>query len=132
MPHGINHITIAVSNIQQSLDFYSDVLGFTGHVMWDSGAYLSQKDIWLCLSLDKPSPSNDYSHIALSVQPNDFHLLTQKIIVSGVKSWKQNKSEGSSFYFSDPDGHKLEIHVGGLSQRLASLKHTPYSGLKWL
>tara|TARA_B100002049_G_scaffold230580_1_gene207553 strand:+ start:533 stop:931 length:399 start_codon:yes stop_codon:yes gene_type:complete len=132
MLNGLNHITIAVSDIEKSLTFYTEVLGFTGHVAWDFGAYLSINGVWLCLSLDTPAPSTDYSHIAWSIEKSDFPLLYEKVISSGAKQWKTNKSEGDSLYFLDPDGHKLEIHVGGLAQRLASLKNKPYKGLRWL
>ena len=43
-----------------------------------------------------------------------------------------NHSEGRSLYVLDPDGHKLEIHVGTLADRLESLKRKPYAGLVWL
>lgn len=129
---GINHITVAVSDVQRSLDFYIDVLGFAGHVVWDKGAYLSIADVWLCLSLDTPVPAKDYSHIAWSVAESDFAVLCEKIKQFGAEQWKINKSEGDSLYFLDPDGYKLEIHVGDLNQRLESLKRAPYSGLRWL
>jgi predicted lactoylglutathione lyase len=58
--------------------------------------------------------------------------MAEKIKESGAPQWKENKSEGDSFYFLDPDGHKLEIHVGDLKQRLESLKSKPYEGLQWL
>ena len=111
MINGLNHITIAVSDIQRSLDFYTKLLGFNGHVVWDSGAYLSSNGIWLCLSLNNPSPSKDYSHLAWSVSNSDFDSLSQQIVSSGAELWKSNKSEGNSLYFLDPDGYKLEIHV---------------------
>lgn len=31
---------------------------------------------------------------------------------------EENLSEGDSLYFLDPDGHKLELHVGSLQSRL--------------
>ena len=37
----LNHITLSVSDLEKSLQFYRDVLGFTAHVMWDKGAYFS-------------------------------------------------------------------------------------------
>lgn len=45
--------------------------------------------------------------------------------------WKDNKSEGQSFYFLDPDGHKLELHVGDLASRLAQCREKPYSGMRF-
>ncbi len=41
MLKGLNHITLAVRDVDVSLAFYVDLLGFTGHVKWDRGAYLS-------------------------------------------------------------------------------------------
>ena len=69
---GLNHLTIAVSNIENSLHFYIDLLGFHGHVKWETGAYLSLGDLWFCLSLDKPAIGMDYSHIAFGVVPKSF------------------------------------------------------------
>ncbi|GHL45122.1 hypothetical protein ECZU28_51170 [Escherichia coli] len=28
---------------------------------------------------------------------------------AGAEVWKDNRSEGASYYFLDPDGHKLEL-----------------------
>jgi catechol 2,3-dioxygenase-like lactoylglutathione lyase family enzyme len=129
---GLNHITLAVSDIERSLHFYIQLLGFSGHVKWDNGAYLSAGSLWLCLSRDKPSLAADYSHIAFDISESNFDDLSAALKSKQVPEWKINKSEGRSLYILDPDGHKLEIHVGGLASRLAALKNTPYAGLEWL
>lgn len=129
---GLNHITIAVSDLERSLDFYINALGFKGHVKWKKGAYLSLGDLWFCLSVDKPDEKSDYSHIAFSISQQDFTDFSQKLIQLDIAQWKKNKSEGDSLYVLDPDGHKLEIHSGDLYSRLESIKHQPYEGLEWL
>jgi hypothetical protein len=40
--------------------------------------------------------------------------------------WQENRSEGASLYFLDPDGHKLEIHAGDWQTRLAAMKQDPW------
>lgn len=129
---GLNHITIAVSDLERSLDFYINALGFKGHVKWKKGAYLSLGDLWFCLSVDKPDEKSDYSHIAFSISEQDFTDFSHKLIQFDTAQWKENKSEGDSLYLLDPDGHKLEIHNGDLYSRLESIKHQPYEGLEWL
>lgn len=132
MIRGLNHITVAVNDLDRSLDFYVNLLGLVAHVRWDNGAYLSLGDVWFCLSVDDVTPSQDYCHIALDVAEDNFNIVAQKLRAANVREWKQNKSEGLSLYLLDPDGHKLEIHSGSLQSRLESLKLNPYSGLVWL
>jgi catechol 2,3-dioxygenase-like lactoylglutathione lyase family enzyme len=129
---GLNHITIAVSDLERSLNFYTHLLGMTPHVRWNRGAYLSLSDVWFCLSLGEAKPSKDYCHIAFNVAEKNFNAVAENFRAANIVEWKQNKSEGYSLYFLDPDGHKLEIHSGNLQSRLESLKSNPYQDLVWL
>lgn len=131
MLNGLNHITIAVSNLSRSFDFYTKILGMTPHVRWENGAYLSLGGAWFCLSCDHPIPSQDYSHIALDIAAENFVAFANKLRTENIVEWKQNKSEGESLYFLDPDGHKLEVHSGSLQSRLDSLLECPYKELTW-
>jgi catechol 2,3-dioxygenase-like lactoylglutathione lyase family enzyme len=122
MLQGINHITIAVSDLARSIHFYQKQLGMTLNVKWPSGAYLSVGGQWICLSLDEVCPSKDYSHIAFDIAKEDFQCFCDRLMTKNIELWKQNKSEGNSLYLLDPDGHKLEIHVGDLASRLLAMK----------
>ncbi|MBC3208322.1 fosfomycin resistance glutathione transferase [Pseudomonas sp. SWRI111] len=131
---GLNHLTLAVRDLNRSLRFYRDVLQLRVEATWDSGAYLSLPGLWLCLSLDplrKTEPSADYTHYAFSVSAADFPVFVQHLRTVDVEAWRDNRSEGASFYFLDPDGHKLEVHVGDLASRLAACRQKPYAGMRF-
>ncbi len=125
---GLNHLTVAVSDLDRFFEFYVDVLGFKPEGRWDRGAYLSAGDLWLCLSLEPTSPANDYTHYAFSIDKDKFDDGVARLKSAGATSWKTNTSEGSSYYFLDPDGHKLELHSGNLTTRMESVRLNPYSG----
>ncbi|MBX2879622.1 MAG: VOC family protein, partial [Granulosicoccus sp.] len=93
MISSLNHITLAVSDINRSVKFYKDILGFEGHVVWDQGAYFSVGSLWLCLSVDPPCEKTDYTHIAFTVDPADFKSCCQSLLKNGVEQWKDNSSE---------------------------------------
>jgi catechol 2,3-dioxygenase-like lactoylglutathione lyase family enzyme len=125
---GINHITLAVKNIDLSFNFYKDVLALRPLCRWDNGAYFLAGDFWFCLNVDSKRQINPcYTHYAFSVEKKDFSRLTQKIIASGATLFKENASPGDSLYFLDPDGHKLEIHVADWQSRIKAKKEN--SGL---
>lgn len=120
---GINHITIATNDVGKSFDFYANTLGFKPLCKWDKGAYFLVGNAWFCINYDEnATPIQDYTHIAFDVNQNDFEKIKNRIITSGARVFKDNTSEGDSLYFCDPDGHKLEIHVGTWQTRIATKK----------
>ena len=126
---GVNHITLAVRDVDRSYHFYVETLGSRPLARWSKGAYLLVGDLWLCLTLDertRSSPLPEYSHIAFNVPAALFEDAAERIRALGARIWKDNESEGSSLYFLDPDGHKLEIHIGDWQTRLAAMKEDPW------
>lgn len=126
---GLNHITIAVKDLETSFQFYKEALGFKPLMKHTKGAYFLAGDLWFCLDLDsttRESPLPEYTHFAFSISKDNFEKLRTQIKKSGAKIWKENISEGDSIYFLDPDGHKLEVHVGDWKTRIESIKRKPW------
>ena len=131
---GLNHLTLAVTDLNRSVAFYQDLLQLRVEAIWGTGAYLSLPGLWLCLSLDplrKSEPAADYTHYAFGISASNFPLFVERLRSADVREWRDNRSEGASFYFLDPDGHKLEAHVGDLASRLAACRQRPYAGMKF-
>ncbi|MEB3701408.1 VOC family protein [Candidatus Bealeia paramacronuclearis] len=133
----INHINLAVCDLETSFSFYKDVLGLKPLVKWHEGAYFLAGCDWICLFEDHERKGvgtlSCYTHVAFSVSLDDFEILSKCIQDSGAPIWKNNQSEGASLYFCDPNGHKLEIHVGDWQSRLASKKASPgtWKNVEW-
>ncbi len=129
---GVNHITLAVRDIEASFTFYTQVLGLRPVARWPKGAYLLARDMWIALILDQNvgrRTFQDYTHIAFTVPPHNFESLCDRILDTGVEIWQENRSEGASLYFLDPNGHKLEIHVSDLEERLKHAQKEPWDDL---
>lgn len=126
---GVNHITLVVADLPRSVRFYCDILDCELRAHWARGAYLEAGTLWLCLELGQPDRRRDDTHLAFSCAPEQFAALAQRIAASAPQ-WKENRSEGASLYFLDPDGHKLELHLGDLASRLAQYQSTPPEGFR--
>lgn len=128
---GLNHLTLAVTDLARSIAFYRDVLGCELRAQWAEGAYLEAGPLWLCLSLDALAASvvrADYTHYAFDVPEEGFEHLSTRVRQHAAL-WKDNESEGRSLYFLDPDGHRLELHIGSLAFRLAYYRENPSKGV---
>ena len=127
---GLNHLTLAVADLERAFDFYVGTLGCAPRARWARGAYLSAGSLWLCLSLDAAAaPRADYTHVALDANPADMDRWRARLAAAGAPLWRDNASEGDSIYFLDPDGHRLELHAGSLESRLAAVREAPYDGM---
>ncbi len=126
---GLNHLTLAVSELDRSFDFYKNIIGFHPEAKWNNGAYLSLGQLWLCLSVDDVDQKKDYTHYAFTIPENKIEAFRLKLKMNNIMECKDNHSEGLSIYFLDPDGHKLEAHCGDLQSRLDACKQHPYQGM---
>jgi|SRR5699024_3129808 len=125
MISGLNHITYSVSDLNQSIKFYRDIMGGKLLVESERMAYFDLGGIWLALNEEKDIPRNDiqysYTHTAFTIIGSEFEKWYEKLVENGVnilEGRKRDERDRKSLYFTDPDGHKLELHTGTLQDRI--------------
>ncbi len=128
MIEGVNHITLSVSDLEESFLFYQEILGFKplAKRKGKSAYFLCGSD-WIVLvqTAGHKVEERSYSHLALTVIKENFDPVTKRILDSGANVWQQNSSPGESLYFLDPSGNRLEIHAGSWQSRLQWLQENP-------
>src|SRR5438445_6057488 len=108
----INHITLCVRVLEECFRFYTQVLDFRPVAKWPKGAYLLAGAVWMALVVDQTLREHvlpEYTHITFTVSPADFPAMCQRLQQAEAPLWQENWTEGASLYFTDPNGHKLEI-----------------------
>ena len=126
---GINHLLFSVSDLENSIKFYEAVVSAKLLVKGRTTAYFNLKGIWLALNEERNIVRGDikysYTHIAFSIDEEDFdewtnHLKQLKVTI--LPGRMRDEKDKRSIYFTDPDGHKFELHTGNLQERLTYYK----------
>jgi catechol 2,3-dioxygenase-like lactoylglutathione lyase family enzyme len=118
---GLHHFAVLSSDVERTITFYQDVLGFplaelfenrdyrgSTHFFFDvgHGNYLAYFD-FPGLDLGRYAEVlGGLHHIAISVTPEDFGPLVARVRAAGVDVHVVN---GDSAYFAGPDGERLEL-----------------------
>jgi len=133
MIKGINHITISVSDLEKSLEFYSKVFSakllVRGYKVGERLAYFDLNGIWLALNVEDNIRRNEifesYTHISFTIDEDDYKSIKdklKKLNVDLIEGRPRHDDEGKSIYFRDPDGHLFEFHTKTLEDRIDFLK----------
>lgn len=80
---GINHLLFSVSDLETSIDFYTNVFDATLLVKGKKTAYFDLNGLWLALNVEKDIPRQDiqhaYTHIAFSIDEEDVDHMYNKL-----------------------------------------------------
>ncbi len=128
---GINHLTWNVKNIDVAFDFYVNILGLKPIMKSNKSAYFLAVNVWLAVTKGEKCLDRRYDHIAFDLDKKTFDSLVEKLKQNNVSEWKENNSEGESFYFLDPFGNKFELHYSNLESRIKYGKENWGHDIEW-
>ncbi len=115
---GIDHVAIAVRDVNRSVAWYRDVLGLERrHEVWGNqpamvGAGTTAVALFPVEGDPKPRPGRDVlamRHLAFRVDRASFEAAQEALRGRGIDFEAQHHGISESIYFFDPDGHELEI-----------------------
>lgn len=118
---GLHHMALLSSDVERTVRFYSEVLEFPLTEIFENRDYQGSNHFFfdighgnLLAFFDFPGLDlgpyaevlGGLHHIAISVEPERWHHLKAKLEAAGVPTQEMS---GSSLYFADPDGARLEL-----------------------
>ena len=117
---GIDHIALAVKDVERSVAWYKEVLGLKRRHEDVWGNYPAMVGIGrTSIALfpvegaePKPSPGRDVlamRHFAFRTDRANFDRARRELSERGIPLEAQHHGISESIYFHDPDGHEVEI-----------------------
>jgi catechol 2,3-dioxygenase-like lactoylglutathione lyase family enzyme len=124
---GIDHVAVGVRDIERSVKWYIDVLGFERlhEGMWnDVPTFIGKGNTGIALfpasSDAKPTSLSHRElrmlHLAFRADRENLLAAQRELEKRGIKFEFQDHEISQSIYFCDPDGHALEITTYELPQ----------------
>jgi len=118
---GVHHVALLCADVQRTVDFYQGLLEFPLTDMFENRDYEGSTHFFFDIGagnalafFDMPGLDlgpyaevlGGLHHLAISVEPERWAHLKEKLDAAGIE---YAHIDGSSIYFRDPDGARLEL-----------------------
>jgi catechol 2,3-dioxygenase-like lactoylglutathione lyase family enzyme len=118
---GIHHAAVLSSDVERTIHFYQDILGFPLTDIFENRDYKGSNHFFFDLGNGNLLAFFDFPglglgpyaevlgglhHIAISVEPDSWERLKTRLDDEGISYLLES---GSSIYFTDPDGTRVEL-----------------------
>src|SRR4051794_24907396 len=118
---GVHHVALISSDVERTVEFYQDLLEFPLTEMFENRDYRGSTHFFFDIGNGNALAFFDFpgldlgpyaevlgglQHLAISVEPGQWEHLRHKLDAAGVP---YDHVSGSSLYFADPDGVRLEL-----------------------
>ena len=117
---GLDHVALAVRDVERSADWYVDVLGFERRYsgMWNGiPVFVAREKTAIALfpagsdqaNSSLPRKRDGILHLAMRANRANFVAAQRELTNRGIAFHFQDHEISHSIYFRDPDGIELEI-----------------------
>ena len=118
---GVHHVALICSDVERTVEFYQGLLEFPLTLMFENRDYAGSTHFFFDIGIgnylaffDLPGldlgPYQEvlggHHHLAISMEPEQWTRIKAKLDAAGVE---YAHIDGSSIYFRDPDGVRLEL-----------------------
>jgi catechol 2,3-dioxygenase-like lactoylglutathione lyase family enzyme len=118
---GLHHFAVICSDVEQTVRFYQELLEFPLTEIFENRDYKGSNHFFFDIGNDNLLAFFDFPgldvgpyaevlgglhHIAISVEPEKWERLKGRLDEAGVEYQSES---GSSIYFRDPDGARVEL-----------------------
>lgn len=125
---GLHHTALISGDVERSVRFYQDVLGFPLTELIDNRDYPGSSHFFFDIGNSNLLAFFDFPgldvgpyaevlgglhHMAISVDPERWQELVERLTASGVE---HEVHSGVSVYFRDPDGARIELIADPLGE----------------
>jgi catechol 2,3-dioxygenase-like lactoylglutathione lyase family enzyme len=125
---GLHHFALVCSDVEETVRFYQEVLEFPLTEIFENRDYPGSNHFFFDIGNDNLIAFFDFPgldvgpyaevlgglhHIAISVEPDQWERLKGNLERAGVEYQSES---GTSIYFSDPNGARLELIADPLGE----------------
>ena len=121
---GVHHMALICSDVEQTIQFYQDVLGFPLIELMENRDYKGSSHLFFDIGHENLLAFFDFpglglkpaieaiggiQHIAISVYPQHFERIKATLDAKGVQYLGPDRGATNSIYLRDPDGIQVEL-----------------------